>query len=580
MKLELIKGSRSRILAAVILVIVAVFVGRLFYLQVIQHEHYKALALEEQQSRFVIPASRGLIYAKSGDTPVPLVMNETVYTVFADPVVVDEKEKIIEVMRRVAGGNVREDFDKLLDITDSRYQILAYKLTRLQAEKIKEEKLAGIGFQEVSQRVYPEGSLAAQVLGFVNAEGIGNYGVESALAEELEGTDGLLQAVTDVSNVPLTIGNNNIRIPEQDGKDVVLTIERNIQSRVEQALAAGLKRTGATEGSAIVMDPHTGKVLAMANLPTYSPGEYNKVKDGAVFNNKVISDPYEPGSVIKTFMLATAIDEGAVKTSDTYINTDSIKIGDNYIVGNATKGQTGRITFQHALAWSLNTGFVTIAQRLGDGKAVTKTARDTMYEYYHDRFRLGKITGVQLANEAEGVIYSPETVQGNAVRYATMSFGQGMNATLIQMAAGFSTLVNGGSYYAPTIIDGYMKEGEFQPNSAPSPVESGVISASTAKDITKAMREARAGAFGNTDKPGYSIGGKTGTAQVGVAGGYSNTDFVGSYVGFGGGNKAEYVIMVRVSGEGKDLQGARDAMPIFTDISNWLLDYLKIQPKG
>jgi cell division protein FtsI (penicillin-binding protein 3) len=579
MKLELLKGSRSRILAAVILVITAIFVGRLFYLQVIQHEHYKALALEEQQGRFVIPASRGLIYAKSGDTPVPLVMNETVYTVFADPVVVDEKDKIVEVMRRIAGGNVRDEFDKLLDKTETRYQILATKVTRVQAEKIKAEDLAGIGFQEVSQRVYPEGSLAAQVLGFVNAEGVGNYGIESALADELEGTDGLLQAVTDVSKVPLTIGNNNIRIPEKDGKNVVLTIERNIQSRVEQALAAGLKRTGATEGSAIVLDPRSGKVLAMANLPTYSPGEYNKVEDGALFNNKVISDPYEPGSVIKTFMLATAIDKGAVKTTDTYVNTDSIKIGDNYIVGNATKGQTGRITFQHALAWSLNTGFVTIAQRLGDGSSVTRTARDTMYEYYHDRFRLGQVTGIELANEAEGTMYSPDTVQGNAVRYATMSFGQGMNATLMQMAAGFSSLVNGGSYYAPTIIDGYMQDGEFRQNSAPSPVARGVISASTAQQTKKAMRDAR-GAFWNDDKPGYNIGGKTGTAQVGVAGGYSDTDFVGSYVGFGGGNEAEYVIMVRVSGKGKDLQGARDAMPIFTEISNWLLDYLKIQPKG
>lgn len=580
MKLELIKGSRSRILAAVIFAIGAIFVGRLFYLQIIQHEHYKAVALAEQQSRFVIPADRGLIYAKSGDTPVQLVMNETVYTVFADPVTIDDKSKVVDVLRKVAGGNVRTDFDLLLDKTDTRYQILATKLTRLQAEKIKEENLLGIGFQEVSQRVYPEGSLASQVLGFVNADGVGNYGIESALSEELKGTDGFLQAVTDVSNVPLTIGDNNVRIPEQDGKNVVLTIDRNIQSRVEQALAAGLERTGATYGSAVVMDPRTGKVMAMANLPTYNPSEYWKVEDGSAFNNAVISDPYEPGSVIKTFTLATAIDKGVVKTSDTYTNTDSIKIGDNYTVGNATRGQTGVITFQHALTWSLNTGFVTIAQRLGDGENVTRTARDTMYEYFHNRFRMGEYTGIELANEAEGSVISPEDAQGNAVRYATMSFGQGMNATLMQVATGFSALVNGGSYYAPAIIDGYMTEEGFEQKPDEDPIAVGLVSVATSDTIRQAMQDARASSFGRFDKQGYSIGGKTGTSQVSAPGGYSTTESVGSYLGYGGSNAPEYVIMIRVSGKDKQLQGARDALPIFTEISNWMLDYLKIQPKG
>ncbi|MFZ2126305.1 MAG: penicillin-binding protein 2 [Candidatus Microsaccharimonas sp.] len=580
MKLELLKESRSRILAAVIFGIAAIFVVRLFYLQIIQHETYKARAMAEQQSRFVIPASRGLIYAKSGDSTVQLVMNENVYTVFADPVVVDEKEKVVDVLRKVAGGNLRTDFDKLLDKKDTRYQILATKLTRVQADKIKEENLHGIGFQEVSQRVYPEGSLAAQVLGFVNAEGVGNYGIESALADELKGTDGLLQAVTDVSNVPLTIGNNNIRIPEQDGKNVVLTIDRNIQSRVEQALAAGVQRTGATYGSAMVMDPHTGKIMAMANVPTYNPSEYFKVEDAAAFNNAVISDPYEPGSTIKTFTLATAVDKGAVKTTDTYNNTDSIKIGDNYTVGNATRGQTGIITFQHALTWSLNTGFVTIAQRLGDGESVNRTARDTMYEYFHNRFRMGEYTGIELANEAKGSVISPEDAQGNAVRYATMSFGQGMNATMIQVATGFSALINGGNYYKPTIIDGYMTDEGFDQKPNNAPIATGLISQATSDTLKQAMHDARAESFGRTDKAGYYIGGKTGTSQVSAPGGYSDTESIGSYLGYGGGNEVEYVIMIRVSGKDKQLQGARDALPIFTEISNWMLDYLKIQPKG
>jgi len=578
MKQGLLKGSRSRILAAVILAIAAIFVVRLFYLQVIQHEHYVTKAKAEQESRFIIPAKRGEIYAMSGERQVKLVMNQTVYTVFADPMTVTKKSEIIKTLNDVAGGNVRDGFAQLLD-AKNRYQILATKLSRVQADKIKEKGYNGIGFQEVSQRVYPEGALASQVLGFVNNEGKGTYGVESALDAELHGTDGVLQSVTDVSNVPLTIGNNNIREPAQDGKDVVLSIDRSVQSKVEQALAAGMQRTKATHASAIVMDPKTGRVMAMANLPTYNPSEIDKVVDVADFNNNVISDPYEPGSTIKTFTMSTAIDKNVARATDTFNNTDFIQVGDAPI-SNATKGKTGIITFQTAMNWSLNTGFVTIAQRLGDGKNITRSARDTMYEYFHDRFRMGAKTGVELANEAPGLVISPEELEGSEVRYSNMSFGQGMDATMIQVAAGFSSMVNGGNYYKPTVINGYMTNEGYKANTAPQPVATGVIAPGTADQIKAMMNEARRSSFASVDKPGYIIGGKTGTSQVSKNGIYSNNQSIGSYIGYGGSDTPEYVIMVRVSGENQELQGARDALPIFTDISNWMIDYLKIQPKG
>jgi len=579
MNLQLQKGSRSKILAAVILGIGAIFVIRLFYLQVIRHDYYVGLATQEQQSRFVIPASRGQIYAMSGSTPVQMVMNETVYTVFVDPVTINDKAKVVDTMRKIAGGNVRTDFDQLLDKTDTRYQIIATKVTRLQADKIKEVGLHGVGFQEVSQRVYPEGALGAQILGFVNNAGEGTYGLEGYENEKLKGTDGLLQAVTDVSNVPLTIGNNNIRTPAKDGTNIVLSVDRNIQSHTESALAAGLQRTGAKNGSVLVMDPKTGKVLAMANFPSYSPAEFNTVQDGAAFNNGTISAPYEPGSDVKTYTLATGIDKGVVKASDTYNNTDSIKVED-ITIGNATKGHTGIISFQTALTWSLNTGFVTIAERLGDGQNINKSARDTMYEYFHNRLRLGELTGVELANEAKGTVVSPDEVEGNAVRYSNMAFGQGLDATLIQVAAGFSALVNGGDYYKPTVINGEMTADGYKANAAPAPLQKGVVAKSTSDQILQATHDARASSFGRTDKQGYYIGGKTGTSQVIINGQYSSTETIGTYLGYGGGDQAEYVIMVQVSGKDQEMQGARDALPIFTDISNWMLDYLKVHPKG
>jgi len=579
MKLELLQGSRSRILAAAILIIAVVFMGRLFYLQVIQHDYYVGLAEAEQIARFKIPAERGLIYAKNGETPVPLVLNETVYTVFADPVTVSEKEKVIATLRSVAGSNIRENFTDLLDKKDTRYQILATKLTRVQADKIKEESLSGIGFQAVSQRVYPEDKLAAQVLGFVNASGEGNYGLESYADNRLRGVDGLLQTVTDVRDVPLTIGDKNINLPAQDGDDVVLTLERNIQSRVEQALVDGAKRTGGTNVSALVMDPRNGKVLAMANLPTYSPAEYFKVTDVAAFNNDTISGPYEPGSDVKTYTMAVGIDKGVVKASDTFNNTDSIRVADRTI-SNAYKGITGEITFQTAMNWSLNTGFVTVAQRLGNGSEITREARDTMYEYFYNRLGLGELTGIELANEAKGIIISPEELDGNAVRYSNMAFGQGLDATMVQVSAGFSALINGGNYYQPTIIDGVMQDGVFEQNDAPQPTKKAVVSASTSRQIKEMTQIARTSGFGSVDKQGYYIGGKTGTSQVIKDGQYSEDETIATYLGFGGGDETEYVIMVKVAGEGKIMQGAQDALPIFTDISNWLLDYLKIAPKG
>ncbi len=579
MKLELQKGSRSRILAAIVLGIMAVFVLRLFYLQIIQHDYYTSQANNEQIKRLNIPAKRGLIYALDGGKPVHLVMNQTVYTVFADPQVATEDNKIIEVIKRVAGGNARSDLQSLLDKKDSRYQILATKLTRTQADKIKSENLSGVGFQEESQRVYPEGSLAAQTLGFVDYSGVGRYGVEGKLNDRLTGEDGLLQSVTDVGDVPLTIGDNNINQPAVNGENIVLSIDRNVQSYVEQALANGLKRTGATNGSAIVMDPQNGRVMAMINLPTYNPAEFNKVNDNAVFNNGVVSAPYEPGSDVKTLTMAVGIDKGVVTPTSTYVNTDYIKVDDRTIT-NATYGQTGTITFQHALNWSLNTGFVTVAQLLGDGKSITRGARDTIYDYFYNRFKLGQSTGIEVDGEIAGTVVSPSETEGNAVRYSNMAFGQGLDVTMVQVSAAFSSIVNGGRYYTPTVVAGVIDQnGDYVENAIKTPTNP--IKKSTADQVREMTHIARSTFFSNVDKAGYYTGGKTGTSQVIKNGTYADDETVGSYLGYGGSEEtSRYVIMIQVSGEHKKLEGARDALPIFSDISNWMLDYLKLQPKG
>ena len=578
MKSKLKKMSRTNILGLALLLAFSAIVVRLFQLQIIDNEKYLALADAEQMKRFEIPAQRGLIYAMDGKTPTKLVMNESIYTVFADPQMIkdDEKSEIISKIKEVAGGNVRDGFESLLDKKESRYQILATKISRKQAEMIKESDFTGIGFQETSQRVYPEGQLASQVLGFVNSEG-GQYGIEGALNDELSGKDGQLKTVTDVSGVPLTIGSRDIDTPAEDGKNVVLSIDRNIQAQAEKILKNKLESSGAKDGSVIVMDPQTGKVMAMANYPTYNPAEFSTVTDASVFTNGTTTSAYENGSVIKSLTMAMGIDTGVASPSDTYYNKDFVEIEDRTIK-NAVLGHTGMVTFQTAMNYSLNTGMVEIASRLGGGQ-INKTARDTMYNYYHDRFGLGEKTGVEVYEE-KGTVISPENAEGNAVRYSNMSFGQGMNTTMIQAASAFSSIINGGTLYKPIVINGEItSSGEYKQADAEVRQEN-VIKSTTSDQIRDVLVTARNSVGTTNDLAGYRVGGKTGTSQTIENGGYVDYQTIGSYLGFGGNNTPKFVIMVAVSGAGQNLQGTQDAGPIFTELSNWMLTYLKIQPEG
>ena len=578
MKSKLKKMSRTNILGLALLLAFSAIVVRLFQLQIIDNEKYLALADAEQMKRFEIPAQRGLIYAMDGKTPTKLVMNESIYTVFADPQMIkdDEKSEIISKIKEVAGGNVRDGFESLLDKKESRYQILATKISRKQAEMIKESDFTGIGFQETSQRVYPEGQLASQVLGFVNSEG-GQYGIEGALNDELSGKDGQLKTVTDVSGVPLTIGSRDIDTPAEDGKNVVLSIDRNIQAQAEKILKNKLESSGAKDGSVIVMDPQTGKVMAMANYPTYNPAEFSTVTDASVFTNGTTTSAYENGSVIKSLTMAIGIDTGVASPSDTYYNKDFVEIED-ITIKNAVLGHTGMVTFQTAMNYSLNTGMVEIASRLGGGQ-INKTARDTMYNYYHDRFGLGEKTGVEVYEE-KGTVISPENAEGNAVRYSNMSFGQGMNTTMIQTASAFSSIINGGTLYKASVINGEItSSGEYKQADAEVRQEN-VIKSTTSDQIRDVLVTARNSVGTTNDLAGYRVGGKTGTSQTIENGGYVDYQTIGSYLGFGGNNTPKFVIMVAVSGAGQNLQGTQDAGPIFTELSNWMLTYLKIQPEG
>ncbi len=580
MNLHFLAGSRNEKLAIMVVIIMAVFIGRLFWLQIVQHDHFMAEARREYLGQDKIVADRGEIYAMNDGVPVRLVMNENIYTVFVDPTGVGNPQATASTIRRIAGDKTFAKIDSLIAAKPSRYQIVAKNLTPQQASELKKENLLGVGLQKETQRVYPEGQLGASVLGFVNAEGKGSYGVEGALDTRLKGTDGTLRAVRDVRNIPLTIGQENALVPAKNGDTLALTLDTNIQSYAEQALQRGMEKSGATNGSVLVMDPQTGHVLAMANLPGYNPAEYGKVTDGALFNNPIISMPYEAGSVIKPFTVTIGLDKGVITPASTYNNTDYIQVADRTIKNASIGRKTGIITIQDALNWSFNTGMVTVLERLGDGQNITYQARQTMYDYYYNKYHFAQVTGIELANEADGLLLSPDSPNGNAVQYATMTFGQGMNPTMIQVCSAFNMLMNGGTYYHPTILAGTITDGQLRPQANQPPI-TGVIKPETATTIRQMVHDARAEFYAGHDKKGYNIGGKTGTSQtLKPDGSYSDTQTIATYLGYGGDPAPRYTIMVKLWGKDKNLQGGADALPVFTDISNWMIDYLKLQPKG
>jgi cell division protein FtsI/penicillin-binding protein 2 len=564
----------------------AIFTIRLFYLQVVQHSYYENEALKEHTSKFTLPAQRGQIYARDGSdgSVTPLVLNEASYTVYADPRYVTDESHTADVLRKIAGGNVVDNFESSLKNRDLQYTVLARKISQKQADLLTAEKLAGVGLQEQDRRVYPEGSLAAQVLGYVNNDGHGQYGIEQQLDDDLSGKPGLLKAVTDVRGIPLSVGDNNIQESAQDGKNLVLTIDRNIQSYIEQALKDGLDKVHAKHGSVIVMDPKTGKVMAMANLPTFDPNKYYEQSDYGAFQNSVVTSPYETGSVVKTFTMATGLNEGVVTPTSTYNNTGSIKI-DDATIRNVLQNVNGTRSMMEVFEYSLNTGAVHVLQQLGGG-SLNAQGRQKLYDYFTGRYMFGKKTGIEQSGELGGEVIAPDAAEGGNVRYANMSFGQGMDNTMIQVANGFSAMINGGTYYKPTVIDGYVAADGSEAKKASQVVKSDVIRPEISRQLNDMMHEARQLSIKGQDKAGYYVAGKTGTAQTidPKTGKYTDKNAIGTYLGFGGNSNTDprYVIMVRVTDaqvSDSATAGGVAAAPIFANISNWLLDYLHVQPK-
>lgn len=575
--------KRIRFWYGLLVLVIGIFGLRLFYVQIIHHGYYRSAALSDQLKQYEIPARRGIIKAHDGNSILPIVLNQQLYTLYADPVYVKDADKAALKINQAIGGDA-SDYAKKIKTKNTRYVVLAKKLSGEQNAKLTGLKIPGIGTVAQDYRTYSQNSLASQVLGFVNDDGIGKYGIEQALNKELRGTPGELKAITDANGVPLAASKSNISRSPKNGDDVVLTIDLALQQQLETILDGGLKNAKASAVSALIMDPNTGAVKAMANLPTFDPAKYSEVDDPTVFQNAAVAHPIEVGSSMKPLTTAAALDQGVVKADTTYYDPASWKVDGFKITNIEEDGGAGTRSVTDILNLSLNTGVTWELMQMGGGEINAK-ARTAWHDYLSNRYMFGKPTNIEQGYEATGLVPDPsDNGAGIDLTYANTAFGQAMTATPIQMGAALSAAVNGGTYYQPHLVDKTISASGVSTTNKPKAVKRGVVSSATSTELVSLMQYVveHHNFSPGFDQSAYVVGGKTGTAQIAKpGGGYYDNQFNGTYVGFVGGDSPEYVIVVFVyKPTNGGYAGTAAAQPIFGNIAHMLINNSYVVPKS
>lgn len=575
--------TRIRIWYGLLLLVMGIFGLRLFYVQVIHYNYYKAAALSDQLKQYEIPATRGTIEAYDGNTTLPIVLNEKLYTVYADPTLVKKPQEAADKLAAAIGGDSGK-YERLMKTKKTRYVILAKKLNGSQQAKVTALKLPGIGTQAQNYRTYPQNTLASQLLGFVDDEGIGKYGVEQALNSELKGRPGQLKAITDANGVPLAANKDNTQIPPQDGKDVVLTIDLAMQQQLETILAQGQKNAKASGASALIMDANSGAIKAMANAPTYDPSHYYDVSDPSVFQNAAVTHAIEVGSTMKTLTTAATLDQGLIKPDTTFYDPSSWVVDGFRITNIEEDGGPGTRNIAELLNLSLNTGATWELMQMGGGQINSK-ARNAWHDYLVNHYMFSKQTGIEQGYESSGYVPgSADNGAGINLTYANTSFGQAMTATPVQMGAALSAVLNGGTYYQPYLVDKRIDDSGKTITTKPRVVKQRVVSPKVSQEMVPLMQYVvqHHNISPPFDQSMYVVGGKTGTAQIAKpGGGYYDNLFNGTYIGFVGGDKVQYVIVVFVfKPTNGGYAGTAAAQPIFANLAHMLINDSYVMPKS
>jgi cell division protein FtsI/penicillin-binding protein 2 len=584
----IVQRRRLRYLSGTLVVFAVLLFVRLVDLQVVQHGAYAKQASSEQSRKFEIPATRGELYVQDGDGTIsPIVLNQTLQLLYADPRYVGNKATAAQKLASVTGGSASAYLAALDNGID--YSVLDTKLPANIADKVKALNMPGVGLADQDYRAYPEGNLAAQVLGFVNAAGVGQYGLEGYFDKQLSGTPGKLAAKTDAFGIPIATA-NNVDQPAVNGTSYVLTLDRNIQAMAEQELATQVQAVKAKSGSVVIMDPTDGDVLAMANYPTYDPSKYNLVTDYSVFQNQTISNAFEPGSGMKVFDMATGLDQGKVTPNTTYDDPGCYVI-DTDKVCDAEGDQPGNNkTMTVVLRDSLNTGAMFVLRMLsGSTTGFTLAGKQLLYNYYTRHFGFGSLTGIEQAGEAPGQVNQPSNAAGNNVNYANMTFGQGITVTMIQMVQAMAAIADGGKMYQPQLVSAVMNADGSTTPVAPKVVKNHIMSPTAIANLNQMLQvvvQHGSGYIAADMNPGYAIAGKTGTAEIANpnGGGYLVGANIGSFIGFAPADNPKFVIMVRLNDPSVNCDSAEcgyaeyTTVPLFGEICKWLFKYYGIPP--
>ena len=549
---------------SLVFLLLASFLGlRLVQKQVLEHANYQALAKEQQYQQKELIGRRGQVLVKdgSGTATYPLATNQTAFVVNVVPSQVTEKDRTAKELGRVLEIEPELVLEQINN--DKLYIPPLGTISYDRSKELESLALPGIYLTPESTRFYPEDRLAGPVLGFVNDDGKGQYGIEGYFDDILQGSVGSVGRAQNATGQELALGVASYT-PPKDGDTVVLTIDRNVQFKVEEALDAAVKKFSASGGSIIVMDPRTGGILAMASRPTFDPNRYSTY-DVANYVNQAISGTYEPGSTFKTVVMASALDAGVLTPDTVFRGTASIKVGDREIF-NAERRPYGNETATQVIERSDNVGMVQVAQRLGG---------DRFYGYIK-RFGFGTPSGVELAGEVTPSL--PALSDLSEVQLATMSFGQGISVTPVQLVTAVASFANQGKLVQPHIVDQIQHRDGTVEVTEPKVVRQ-TVSAQAASQITGMMvRVVEAGAGRPAGVSGYRVAGKTGTAQIASAGAYEEGVTIGNFIGFAPAGNPRLVMLVKIDRPRGVTFAEESAAPTFGEVAEFLLQYYNVPP--
>jgi cell division protein FtsI/penicillin-binding protein 2 len=547
-------NRRIRLLLAIFVLVFAGTLTRAVWLQGVQASSLGKMAERQHHESIVIPAGRGTIYDAAG---VPLAIGETTTTVYADPRQLTEPRAIAVAAQKFLGADANSLYPQLLNRKSSFLYIKRFA-DPTAADAFLKKGFVGVNSYPEEKRAYPQLSVASQVIGFAGTDNKGLGGLEIQYNRNLTGKTGKQTIVRDPFGRAINVVSMT---PEQQGHDLFTTIDNTIQANAAAVLRRTIARWHAKSATAVVMDPRTGAVLAMAQAPGYDANKASSVPF-ALQRNRAVTDTYEPGSVFKLVTIAGALSTGIVRPETTFKLDYSIRVADR-VIHDAERRGTETLSVAKILSRSSNVGVVTIAERLGRTALMDWVAK----------FGFGAQTGIDFPGESQGQVLPLDKWSGSTI--GNVPIGQGIAVTPVQMAAAYAAIANGGTWVQPHLVDKIGRRGvhDLKRRRIVSPAVDAVLK----QMLTNVVDEH--GATGNAAHiPGYTVGGKTGTAQKPGPHGYTTGQYVASFVGFVPVAKPRLVVLVTVDDPRGAIFGGVVAAPAFAEIAKFDLQYLNVPP--